>query len=573
VDVGNAPIVIPGWTATFRVANWESTKDVPYRVIYQTRINNELISYIHGGIVKKDPVEKKEIVIAGFTGNHNTRSGVERGPYEWNENGLWFPHTDIVKHVSSLEPDVLFFSGDQVYEGASPTGAVRGQGLTTQLDYMYKWYLWCWAYGDMTRNIPCITIPDDHDVFQPNLWGQGGRPAQRDHDGGYVEEPEFVKMVERTQTSHLPDPYDPTPIDQGIGVYYTDMNYGRVSIAILEDRKFKTGPNGVVPPTDTGRPDHVNNPDYDRDSVDVKGAKLLGDRQLKFLDDWAADWRGTDMKIAVSQTIFGGMATHHGAGLQYLLADFDSNGWPQTGRRKALESLRRGYTFMLGGDQHLATIVHHGIDTWDDAGWSFCVPSIANFYPRAWMPKEEREPGEWPEGMPDYTGRFKDGLGNPVTVYAATNPGEKTGVEPASLHDRMPGYGIVRMNKAKRTITMECWPRYADPKKGGKQYKGWPKTIGQLENDGRDRSALLPEITVKGIKNPVVQVRNSDTDEIVYTLRMQTTKFQPWAFEPGYYDVIVGDPDLNFIDGRQRLRAFSENDNKITFEFKKPKRR
>ena len=52
---------------------------------------------------------------------------------------------------------------------------------------------------------------------------------------------DFVKMVERTQTSHLPDPFDPTPVGQGIGVYYSHLVWGRVSIAILEDRKFKSG--------------------------------------------------------------------------------------------------------------------------------------------------------------------------------------------------------------------------------------------------------------------------------------------------------------------------------------------
>ncbi len=574
-DAGNSPIIAPGWTATFRIVGWRSDEDIPYRVIYQTRgTGGHLVTYMRGGVIRKDPVEKKEIVIAGFTGNHNTRGGVDNGRrYDWNENGLWFPHNDIVANVAKQEPDVLFFSGDQVYEGGSPTGPVKGRGLTTQLDYLYKWYLWCWAYGDLTRNVPTITIPDDHDVYQPNIWGQGGRPAKRDHEGGYVESPEFVKMVERTQTSHLPDPLDPTPIDQGIGVYYSPMTYGRIGFAILEDRKFKTGPKGVVPPTDTGRPDHVNDPNFDPKTADVPGANLLGDRQLKFLNDWAVDWTGTDMKIAVSQTIFAGMATHHGSGLNYLLADYDSNGWPQTGRNKALAALRSGFAFMLGGDQHLATIVQHGIDEHDDAGWSFCVPSIANFYPRAWMPKEQRVGEDWPEGLPSFTGRYHDGLGNKVTVYAATNPGEKTGVEPAALHDRMPGYGIVRMNKDARTITMECWPRYADPKNGGQQYEGWPKTIDQTSNYGREAKSWLPEIKVTGIKDPVVQVRNNDNGEILYTLRIKGTKFRPWTFKPGHYDIIVGDPDYQLIDGRQRIRSFPENDLKMTFKFKKPKRR
>ena len=32
--------------------------------------------------------------------------------------------------------------------------------------------------------------------------------------GGYVEPPEMVNVVHRTQSGNLPDPYDPTPIKQ-----------------------------------------------------------------------------------------------------------------------------------------------------------------------------------------------------------------------------------------------------------------------------------------------------------------------------------------------------------------------
>ncbi|MFT5029438.1 MAG: alkaline phosphatase D [Candidatus Binatia bacterium] len=94
--------------------------------------------------------------------------------------------------------------------------------------------------------------------------------------------------------------------------------------------------------------------------------------------------------------------------------------------------------------------------------------------------------------MPAYTGRFLDGFGNHVTVYAATNPGKDMGHEPKALHDRMPGYGIVKLNKRDRTITMENWPRFSDPSAGKQavQYAGWPKTIKQTDNDGRKPAAM-----------------------------------------------------------------------------------
>jgi len=570
--IATSRIIAPGWTAPFRVADWDSTKDARYRVAYQWRTKrNELQEFTWGGTIRRDPVEKQVIVVAGFTGNHNTRGSVDRGRYDWTRNGLWFPHNDITSNVAKHKPDLLFFSGDQVYEGASPTAAIRGKGETTMLDYLYKWHLFSWAYRDLTKDIPTITIPDDHDVYQGNVWGRGGRSTDKDDKGGYVEDAAFVKMVERTQTSHLPDPYDPTPVDQGIGVYYAPMTIGRIGVAIIEDRKFKWGPNGVVPPTDTGRADHVNDPDFDPKTADVPGAQLLGQRQEKFLRDWAADWQGTDMKMVVSQTIFGNLATHHGGGLNYLVADYDSNGWPQSGRARALHEMRRGFAFMLGGDQHLSTIVHHGIDGFDDAGWSFCVPSIANFYPRAWNPPKGRAVKDdgWPADMPAHTGRFHDGFGNHVTVYAATNPGEDMGHEPKVLHDRMPGYGIVKLNKRDRTITMENWPRFSDPavKKNAVQYAGWPKTIKQTDNYGRQPAAWLPTLRVTGMEDPVVQVSDSASGEVLYTLRIKGTQFRPWTFAKGHYDIAVGEPGTDTVQVRRRIRAHANNDAAIRFDF------
>ena len=64
------------------------------------------------------------------------------------------------------------------------------------LDYHDKWQRWCWAFRGLTRERPCITIPDDHDVYHGNVWGAGGRAAKRPDDGGYIMPPEFVNMVQ-----------------------------------------------------------------------------------------------------------------------------------------------------------------------------------------------------------------------------------------------------------------------------------------------------------------------------------------------------------------------------------------
>ena len=99
-----------------------------------------------------------------------------------------------------------------------------------------------------------------------------------------------------------------------------------------------------------------------------------------------------------------------------LHADLDSNGWPQAGRNRAIAALAQGLCLHFAGDQHLATVFHHGIDEWRDSIYSFCVPSIANLYLRWWQPLEpgkNRKPGQDP-----ILGDHVDGFDNKVTAIA-----------------------------------------------------------------------------------------------------------------------------------------------------------
>jgi phosphodiesterase/alkaline phosphatase D-like protein len=505
-QIGTAQVIEKGWTALFRVENWDSTKDAKYRIAHGK-------DAYYTGIIRKDPIDKDIIVVAAFTGNSI-----------YPKHGGDIPKNDIVANLKKLKPDLLFFSGDQVYDH--------------NRHYAY-WLKFGRDFGDVIRNTPTVTIPDDHDVGQGNLWGAGGRLShtRAGHDGGYAAPVEYIKEVERAQTSHLPDPYDPTPIERGIGVYYTSLTVGGISFAIIEDRKFKSGPQGLVP-RQGPRPDHILDPNYDPKSVDVPGAILLGERQLKFLRDWASDWRSVDMKAVLSQTIFCGGAHIHGRTGNRLHADLDSNGWPQTGRKKALTEIRKAFAIHIAGDQHLASIFRHGIDDWNDACYSFCVPSIANLYLRWWRPLEpgkNREPG-----APEYTGEFLDGLGNKLTCLAVANPSP----EPNGRHKlttRAAGFGVVKFNKKTREITLECWPRNVDIMDSNvKQYPGWPRIIRQQDNYGRKAVAYLPTIEVVGMNNPVVQVMDESNDEIIYTLRINGNSYRPKVFKKGKYTVKVG---------------------------------
>ena len=562
ITVDESRLDRPSFNATFEVTDWDDAQDHAVRVAYVLRHRGGRVEpRVWTGQVRRDPKDNETIVVAAFTGNHNNSHDIGRGwgrkakgPLSNWIDGMWFPHADLTQRVKKHEPDLLFFSGDQVYEGKSPTFADRKQ---IELDYLYKWYLWCWAWRDLTREIPGICLPDDHDVYQGNVWGEGGRKARSQESGGYVHPARFVKMVQRTQTSHLPVSSDPAPVEQDIGVYFTDLNWGGVGFAIIEDRKFKSGcADHGLPPSGTRRTDHFNDPEFDVEKLDLEGLKLLGDRQLAFLRGWAADWRGVEMKAALSQTVFANMATHHGAGLKYLVADLDSNGWPQSGRNRALAELRRGFACHIAGDQHLATVVHHGIDVHRDAIWSFCVPSVANFYPRKWMPALAGANRR--DGAPAWMGDHRDGFRNLVTVHAVANPGIKTGRHPADLHDKMAGYGIVRFRKDKRLISFECWPRWADPGNPEHgQYEGWPQTIRQTDNYAPEPFGYLPLVVVAGMQDPVIQVIHEGRSEIVYTLRIQGDSFQPKVFEDGVYTLRVGELDTPEMIVRPGLKPNS----------------
>jgi hypothetical protein len=188
---------------------------------------------------------------------------------------------------------------------------------------------------------------------------------------------------------------------------------------------------------------------------------------------------------------------------------------------------------MMGGDQHIATVIHHGVNDWEDSGWSFCSPSIVNYYGRWWMPLEKPLNHNPASALPD-TGRFFDGFGNKITLQAYANPTDD--------NYKAAGYGLVRFKKSTREITMECWPRHVDVTTGeAKQYAGWPITINQLDNYARRPIGWLPKLRITGQEDPVVQVIDEDSGEIVYTLRINGAEFRPKLFKAGVYTIKVGE--------------------------------
>ncbi len=512
-EIGRADVLYPGWDAHFRVEGWKNDRDVPYRVRHGS-------SAVFEGVFRHDPVEKPVIVVGNLSCNSSRTTG---------------SRAEIVENLKRLDPDLLFFAGDQTYRHTEHTAGWIEFGL---------------QFRDVIRDRPTICIPDDHDVGHGNVWGESGKRSTipGDADGGYRYPVEYVNQVQRQQSWHLPDPVDPAPVERGIGVYFTRLTLGGIDFAILEDRKFKTGPAGKIPQLGP-RPDHVNDSKYDPKSIDLPNLELLGPRQEAFLERWTRDWTSAEMKCVLSQTAFCGAVHIHGTPDNRLLADLDCNGWPQTKRTKALKIIRRAWATHLCGDQHLAAVVKHGIVAFGDGPYGFTSPAIVNtIYARWWHPADEKPgPNSVPGSPLPWTGDFRDGLGNRISMLAYANP--------ENLDDekkRADGFGIARFDKRNQSVTFECWPRFADSNQGeSTQFPGWPITFEAQANDGRKVFGHLPELVFENVTNPVVEVIEESTGETVYCVRVRGNAIRPRVYSAGKYTVKTGrdKPDGVTIDG------------------------
>lgn len=460
VEVDEAGVDPLARTAIFTIENWDDSREVPYRIVYGWEGKDRTWS----GTIRQDPKDRESVSMAAFS----------------CDKGYVFPSSRIVRNVSIQDPDLLFFAGDQIYESHGGFGTTRSPVEISMLDYLRKYWMFGWTWRELLKDRPSIIIPDDHDVFQGNLWGQGGRripelsakPSGADFPkGGYAMDPAWVNAVEKTQTGSLPDPVDPQPIEQGIGVYFTEMEWGGLGFAILEDRKFKTGPGTSG-----------------SQSLPAEGEReLLGPRQEAFLETWISK-NGSDLKLVLSQTIFCKVTTHAGYQLNRSRSGTDPNGWPKEKRDKALRILQGKPVIMVHGDQHIGALVHHGVDDWEDGAIAFMVPGSANGFPRAWWPEKpglNRKPGE-----PSWTGRYFDGLDNRMTVLAVANPEEgsnlikKGTLDPETIaHKKGSGHGIMRYNRVTSEVTFEMWRLQFDAEdpQPEDQFVGFPKTI-KLDN-------------------------------------------------------------------------------------------
>jgi alkaline phosphatase D len=534
----SARISQPGYVAHFRLENYRAEAARPYRVTFT---GHDSVTTYYKGQISREPGPEETLILAAFTGMGQVGRTADSGPApsgkgpvvgRWTPANVWFPFSPTVENLAGGQVDLLSFTGDQIYEG-KPTSPNQSDRFPV-LDYLYKWYLWHWAFAPLTRNTSTVCQVDDHDIYQGNVWGAGGKMNMTGYNyhGGYMRDPLFISLVQRTQTAHNPDPYDPAPIGNGILPYYCLFSYGGVGFALLEDRKYKSS----------------------RDS-DEAGALLLGPGQLKMLDNWATDWHDVSMKVVLSQSLYASMHTGNDG---RITADRDTGGWPVPGRQRAVRAFRAARALVLCGDQHLSTLARLGLESWTDGPIQFCVPAIGNIFWRWFYPDAQGSgPNADPEG---YTGNFLDGFGNRFRMIAAANP---TNIEfrgdrnqtlrrwnsRPSIHvDSVrlcqgDGMGIVRINPKARTYTIECWPYDVQPGSGSVgQFNGWPQTFLQKEIGG-EYSHWIARVEPFQGHRLIAEVANQQTGELVYCAPVFPNGDILGVYGPGTYRLVLNDPE------------------------------
>jgi alkaline phosphatase D len=181
-DRAAAPVG-PGFAAAFRVTGWDGAAERRYRVLWAGGTAQE---QAFEGTVAADPAGDGELRVGlvdctihsyrplnvGSDANDRLPGSDPLGLY--TERNLYFPYAGLVAELGRRRPHLLAAVGDQYYEHRPTT---REQGPEPTLDVLYRWYLWVWAFRDLTRSVPTVVLVDDHDVYHPNLWGNAGAPA------------------------------------------------------------------------------------------------------------------------------------------------------------------------------------------------------------------------------------------------------------------------------------------------------------------------------------------------------------------------------------------------------------
>lgn len=106
---GKAELDPDAWVATFRVPKWDPRQPRPYKLVYREKHKDgSETPHEWAGTIKANP-EGRPLRMAALT----------------CQNDYGFPYAPVADNLLKLDPDLVYFSGDQIYENHGGFGIIR----------------------------------------------------------------------------------------------------------------------------------------------------------------------------------------------------------------------------------------------------------------------------------------------------------------------------------------------------------------------------------------------------------------------------------------------------------------
>ncbi|MFM7131470.1 MAG: twin-arginine translocation pathway signal, partial [bacterium] len=120
----SADLDTDAWVVTFRLPNWDAGQKHEYRVVYRQKLRDgSQQASTWQGTVRANPAGRA-LRLAAMT----------------CQNDYAFPYAPVAANLLRLDPDMLYFSGDQIYENHGGYGIIREPAEPAILNYLRKFY-------------------------------------------------------------------------------------------------------------------------------------------------------------------------------------------------------------------------------------------------------------------------------------------------------------------------------------------------------------------------------------------------------------------------------------------------
>jgi len=450
-----------------------------YRVVYNAKGEDEPKLFYYNGIIPKN-VEKQNLVkLALFNNTFFSDKQLTSPNFDFTQNNLLFPNKLLTSDIKKQKPDLCVFFGGQVTEKTFEV-ASYSSFYELKINYLYKWYLWFWQFGELTAKYPSILLPNNTDYFSSHLeTNKKEALSQRLKDKKDAQD--FLKLVYTTQC------YSNTfASTEDFDLKNTSFKFGNINFAFLANNLVDTAQSQLNPLLVDTLPNPYEN----------------------FLKYWTADWQHSEIKAIL---------TH------FPIVAFDSLN--SVAHRIAAQEnpliklAQQNMASLISPSNNQSNLIKHGIKSFGDASYNYFVPSLtSNGY------------------MNNQNADFYNTQNIKLKFLAIPEATIK------NQNKRYLAYGIVKFNKFQSTTDFENRTLEIDLENNVEKFTSWNKTISINNNYVENSAVYLPTIKVKGTTTPpTYYIYDNKTREFIYALKAKDIKFKPKVFYWGTFDVEIYD--------------------------------